>query len=78
MSGFNEAAETMMRVFDKKNVENAQAIQRVRELHKPIKDPLGLTVCSECSRIATDGLENPAFVLFEYCTTRQALDGEQE
>ena len=61
--------------FDKE-LELMQAIERVRELHKPIETYFR-PACKECSRIASMANGCETFVIVELCETIKALDGEQ-
>lgn len=53
--------------------ENLEAVQRVRELHKPI-DGIGVKVCAICIE---DHMMYWTEQAFYPCATIKALDGEQ-
>lgn len=57
-------------------IKNMEAIQRVRELHKPIETYFK-PACEECSRIASMANGCETFINVELCETLKALDGEQ-
>lgn len=52
---------------------NNTAIQRVRDLHKPVQGPYDNVVCEECSHMDI----NVDFHTEYPCPTIKALDGEQ-
>ena len=56
-----------------------KAVERVRELHKPVKSlgGFGPEACKGCSDLTSLALGYPHWVVIEFCPTIQALDGEQ-
>ena len=72
MTELTPEAKALLGALDKKHLENIEAIQRVRELHKQI-DGIGVKVCAVCvndQMYWTEQTEYP-------CETIEALDGEQ-
>lgn len=59
--------------------EAKEAIERVRELHTPIKslNGFGPEACKECSELTTLVLGYANYVAYEFCPTIRALNGEQ-
>jgi hypothetical protein len=60
-------------------LESEAAIQRVRELHKPVKSLSGFgpEACEACSQLTSMALGYENWVAYGFCPTIKALDGEQ-
>lgn len=65
MTELTPEAKALLGALDKKHLENIEAIQRVRELHKQVGN-----VCHTCSTFDT------AYLTLYPCPTIKALDGE--
>lgn len=78
MSHFDRFVTEPLDVFSRRAIKAFEAIDRVRELHKPIRDSLGLLACAACSDIATMANAYEVFIAFDFCPTIKALDGDTE
>jgi hypothetical protein len=61
------------------NKQKTEAIQRVWDLHTPIKslNGFGPEACKQCSELTTLALGYANYVVYGFCLTIKALDGEQ-
>lgn len=69
-----------MTYFQAKANEAEEAIERVRQLHKPVKslNGFGPEACEACSQLTSMALGYENWVAYEFCPTIRALDGEQK